>query len=282
MKISIIIPNWNGKNLLKKHLPSVIAASNGAEIIVVDDHSTDDSIQFINKNYPSIKVVQKDNHEGFSSTVNVGAKHALGDILVLLNSDIKPEKDFLVPLLHHFKNTNVFAVGCMDKSIESDGSIVLRGRGIAQWKNGMYVHSRGETNQYDTAWVNGGSGAFRKIIWQKLGGMDERFNPFYWEDIDLSYRAVRAGYTILFEPKSIVWHYHEIGKIKSEYSADTISRIAYRNQFLFLWKHTPGKYLYIQMFQIPKILVGAALSKNLPLIIGFFQSVRRIFDSSHK
>lgn len=239
MNVSIVIPNWNGEALLRKHLSAVIAAAQKAEVIVVDDGSTDGSVGYVKKTYPSIRLIEKKKQEGFSSTINIGVRQATGEIVVTLNSDVEPEIGFLTPLLTHFDDPSVFAVGCLEKSHEGE-KVVLRGRGEAAWKKGFYVHWRGEVDKDTTAWVSGGSGAFRKSIWEKLGGMDTLMDPFYWEDIDLSYRAQKAGYRTLFEPKSIVHHYHEKGKIQTNYSEKDVRVIAFRNQFIFIWKNIQG------------------------------------------
>jgi len=273
MSVSIVIPNWNGIELLKKHLPTVIKNSDGAHIIIVDDHSTDDSVLYLQKNFPDISIVRKNKHEGFTSTVNVGVQEANTDIVVLLNTDIEPQKGFLQPLISHFSDPNVFAVGCMDKSME-DGKMILRGRGIGWWEKGFYIHKRGDVDKTDTAWVSGGSGAFRRSMWNKLGGMDPIFNPFYWEDIDLSYRAVKKGYTILFEPKSIVQHHHEEGNIKKEFTKKEVDRIAFRNQFFFIWKHVPVFQLILGFIWFPIRLIKNALDKDKSMIWGFFQAIR--------
>jgi hypothetical protein len=80
----------------------------------------------------------------------------------------------------------------MDKSMEGD-KVVLRGRGIGRWEKGFYIHKRGEIDKVDTAWVSGGSGAFRRLMWNTLGGMDPIYNPFYWEDIDPEIKANFSG-----------------------------------------------------------------------------------------
>lgn len=234
--VTVIIPNWNGAELLKKHLNSLVENSSGAHVIIVDDHSTDDSVSYIKNNFPSISIVRKNRHEGFASTVNVGVQEAKTDIVILLNTDIEPEKFFIETLIAHFSDPDVFAVGCLEISHEK-GKVVLRGRGLAHWVKGYYIHARGEVEKMDTAWVSGGSGAFRKTMWDTLGGMDRLYNPFYWEDIDLSYRAHKAGWKTVFEPKSVVHHYHEEGKIMSEYTSSDVKRIAYRNQYIFIWKN---------------------------------------------
>lgn len=276
LTVSIVIPNWNGKSLLEKHLPAVVAASNSHEIIVVDDASTDNSVDFLKKHYPQIRIIIKDSRKGYSSAVNLGVAEAKSQIVVLLNSDIEPEKEFLAPLLNHFTDLSVFAVGCMDKSIEGD-SVVLRGRGEASWQKGFYIHRRGNVNAKDTAWVSGGSGAFRKSIWTKLGGMNELYNPYYWEDIDLSYRARKAGYSIMFEPESIVTHHHEHGAIQSNFSANTVTRIAYRNQFFFIWINCTDTFILGEhIVWTPIRLVQASVKGDFLFVLGFFDALSHL------
>lgn len=275
--VSIVIPNWNGVELLKENLPSVLVAAKGVrEIIIVDDHSEDDSITMLQEKFPNILLVRKQKHEGFSSTVNVGVAKATGDIVILLNTDIQPESNFLAPLLSHFEDSKVFAVGCMDKSVE-DGTVILRGRGEAVWKHGFYIHWRGEIDESDTAWVSCGSGAFQKDIWMKLGGLDTIFNPFYWEDIDLSYRARLAGYKLVFEPKSIVNHFHEEGMVKQKYSQEKIRVVAYRNQFLFIWKNYPNiQTLLSHCLWTPIRLLQTLVKGDYLMTLGFLQALIRL------
>lgn len=275
MKVSIIIPNWNGRELLEKHLSSVIAAAGKSEIIVVDDASTDTSVTLVKEKFPSVKIIKKSRHEGFASTVNEGVAATSGDIVVLLNTDVVPEEGFLSPLLAHFEDPNVFAVACMDKSIEKD-STVLRGRGTARWRRGFFVHGRGDVDKKTTAWVSGGSGAFSKALWNELGGMDTLFNPFYWEDIDLSYRALKAGFRLVFEDKSVVTHLHEEGKIKHEFSPFFVRQIASRNQFQFIWKNTADRnFILSHILWTPLVLVRALLRFDAAFVIGYFLALVR-------
>lgn len=288
MKISIVIPNYNGEVLLKKNLPKVLEAvqtysDEKVEIIVVDDCSKDRSVSSIKYYVSSIKnkdidfkIIQNDRNLGFASTVNRGVEEANGDMIVLLNTDVAPERSFLEPLIKHFSDPNVFAVGCLDKSIDppageaGKGKVILRGRGLGKFERGFLVHSRGEVDKTDTLWVSGGSGAFRKSIWEKLGGFDPLYNPFYYEDIDLSYRALKSGYKILFEPKSIVVHEHERGAIKSHYSSLKIRSIAYRNQFIFVWKNITD--LDQQLFHVlwlPYHFLRAFLRRDWYFFLGF-------------
>lgn len=276
LSVSIVIPNWNGLSLLKKHLSVVIKNSPGCRIIVVDDCSTDSSVSYVQEHFPDITVVRKPKNEGFASTVNAGVQAATSDIIVLLNTDIEPEKDFLDPLISHFSDTNVFAVGCMDKSMEN-GNTVLRGRGIGRWERGFYIHKRGEIHRKDTAWVSGGSGAFRRSMWNRLGGMDPLFNPFYWEDIDLSYRARKAGWKILFDQKSVVLHLHEEGVIKGKFDKNTVKQIAYRNQFLFIWKNCSDTAILLShLFWTAVRIFKAIIGRDIIFLSGFVSAIIKL------
>lgn len=267
--VSIVIPNWNGSNLLAKHLPDVVAAARGAQIVVADDHSTDESVRLLKEKFAAVERVVSTRHEGFASTVNLGVGRATGEVVVLLNSDVVPEKDFLSPLMVHFKDPMVFGVGCLEKSVEK-GNIVLRGRGEAAWRRGFFVHWKGEATGTNTAWISGGSGAFRKKIWDRLGGMDRLYNPFYWEDIDISYRAQKAGYRLVFEPSSIVRHLHEEGKIAQVYASGAVNRIAYRNQFIFIWKNISDPwFLLTHIIWTPLHLFRAVMRGDIAMIVGY-------------
>ncbi|SRR5260221_2280687 len=276
MDISIIIPNYNGARVLEKNLPKVLEAIRGykekVDIIVSDDASSDTSLEVIKK-FP-VKIVEntKNDQRGFSSNINRAVAHATGEILLLLNTDVIPQKGFLEPLLTHFTNPEVFAVGCMDQSIENNKK-VLRGVGVGRWEKGFFMHSAGNIEQYDTLWVNGGSGAFRKSIWRKIGGLEELYDPFYWEDIDLSYRAQKEGFQVIFEPKSIVIHEHEKGSIKTQFQQKYVTKIAYRNQFLFVWLNvTDASLIVSHLLWLPYHLINALIHRDGIFLLGFCQA----------
>ena len=295
MKISVVIPNYNSKHLLEKNLPQVIKVVKGVEIVVVDDGSTDGSVEFVKKHFPQVKLIEKVTNSGFATTVNLGFKAATGDIVVLLNTDVVPQIDFLKPLVKHFADPQVFAVGCLDLSFEGK-SLVKRGRGIGRFERGLLVHSRGEVDQTTTLWASGGSSAFCKRIWENLGGFDEIYNPFYWEDIDICYRAQKSGYQVRFEPKSIVEHYHQEGAINKKYSPAQIRQISYRNQWFFFWKNiTDRALLWSHLIWLPVHLTKALLKPDrnfwrgflaalitVPRIIEKRSAVRKLFVKSDR
>ncbi len=238
MEVSIVIPNYNGKEIIEKNLPHVLKAkkylgNNIKEIIIVDDGSYDDSVNFIKKSFPEIRLIVHKKNRGFSCAVNTGARMCKGDLICLLNSDVVPEEKFLVNSLPHFKDKKVFAVS-------------LRERGYSwatgNFLNGYLHHEQGTVSDktHYSLWASGGSALFRRSTWMELGGMDEKvFSPFYWEDIDLSYRATKRGYDVLWEPGSVVDHKHEstVSKLSKKY----VQRIRERNELLFIWKNIHSK-----------------------------------------
>lgn len=287
MEVSVVIPNYNGEKLLQKNLPKVIEAlsfylhkfSKKGEIIITDDSSRDKSEEIAEEIFKSnksekIKFVFNRNKKnlGFSSNVNKGVEKVHGRYIVLLNTDIEPEKDFLVPLLKNFEDPQMFAVGCLEESVEVGGN-VLRGRGLGCFKRGFLNHRKGEVDRGNTLWVSGGSGAFRKDIWDKLSGFDSLYNPFYWEDIDLSYRALKSGYKTKFENRSKVKHEHERGAIKTNFSKNSVKKIAYRNQFIFTWKNLSDfDLLFIHFLLLPYHFIKSFLSFDWAFFSGFRQA----------
>lgn len=290
MNVSIVIPNLNGEKLLENNLPKILEAAReyhdgNVEIIIADDPSTDNSSKVIKAFIGSIKekniigktISNKNKKEaGFSKNVNRGVSLAAGDILILLNSDVIPHNNFIAPLISCFKDQNVFAVGCLDESVEN-GKTILRGRGIAKWRQGFLIHSAGNLDKFNSLWASGGSSAFRRSIWNKLKGLDIIYDPFYWEDIDLSYRALKSGFEVLFEPKSIVRHEHEKGVIKNKFKSAQIKKIAYRNQFIFIWKNiTNSSLLFSHIFWLPYHFIKAVGRKDWIFFAGFYLALIKL------
>lgn len=234
MKTSVIIPNFNGKNLLEKNLPKVLKLS-ADEFIIIDDASTDESVVFISKNYPKIKIIKNDKNLGFIKSVNRGVKESLGEVIILLNNDVVPSLDFTEIISKYFDSSKVFAVSFNEPNWSY---------AVGKFENGLVEHSPGPKTDkpHISFWASGGSAAFSKKIWEELHGFDEIYEPFYWEDIDLSYRAWKSGYEIWWEPKAIVAHEHET-TISSHYSKKYINTISERNRLLFIWKNIKDENL---------------------------------------
>lgn len=282
MKISVVIPNFNGYNLLKINLPKVIAAVKESEVIVVDDASTDESVSLLKTYFPKVKIIAREENEGFSSCINDGVENASGDLILLLNTDVVPQDDFLKYLLPHFGDPKVFAVGCLQKS-SIGGVIKKEGRGVGRFEKGFLMHGSGSLTKKNTLWVFGGAGMYRKEIWEKLNGLDTIYNPFYWEDIDLSYRALKAGYKLVFEPRSVVGHHQQKGAIRSMYTPEQVKTIAYRNQILFVWLNiTDFQYILTHFIWLPYHLFKSLISGDLLFVKAFLMAILRLPSVFHR
>lgn len=238
MRTTVVIPNWNGKSLLEKNLPRVLAVGFD-EVIIVDDASTDDSVDFLKNKFPQVKLIQNERNRGFSYTVNRGVNEARGDVVYLFNTDMVPQSGILKPVLMHFEDPQVFGV-----------SLAEEGYSFAKPKKefGFLGHEPGERTDkaHSTFWISGGSGAFRKSMFAKLGGLDILFSPFYWEDLDLSYRAQRMGWKLIWEPEAKVIHKHESTINTKHFKKRYLGYIKERNQLIFHWKNLPVRWLLTQ------------------------------------
>ncbi|MDO8638151.1 MAG: glycosyltransferase family 2 protein [Candidatus Daviesbacteria bacterium] len=234
MKLSLVIPYWNGEEKIKKHLPSVLKFAhdnNVEEIIASDDASTDGTVKLLKDKFPEVTVIERAKNAGFASNVNTGFSKAIGDFVFLLNSDASPDENVLKFALPHFKNSKVFSVGCK----VGDGLWAT-----GKFEKGFFWHGQaeiGEEKAHQTLWASGGSSIFRKSIWDELGGFDSLYNPFYEEDVDLGYRVTKRGYINIWEPKSVVEHYKEIGVIAKNFEKEEVTSIAERNHLIFIWKN---------------------------------------------
>lgn len=278
--ISVIIPNYNGKQLLEANLPFVIKLQDKyhsiKEIIIVDDKSADQSVSYIRENFPDISLIEKNHNTGFIETVNIGVGKAKGELLLLLNTDVRPNSDIIDKLTPHFNDQKVFAVGCLDKSIEKE-EVIERGRGIGYFTAGFLLHQKGNNDKHNTLWVSGGSGMYRKSIWDKLGGLDPVYKPFYWEDIDLSYRALKAGYCLIFEREAQVVHFHEKGTIKNQFTGSQIKEISLRNQILFVWKNISDvRFIFEHLINLPVAIISAVLRTDMIFLKAVLKALLRL------
>jgi GT2 family glycosyltransferase len=262
--ISVIIPNYNGSQLLNEILPSVTQAlfATGLpnEIIISDDCSTDDSVKMIAENYPEIILIESTTNKGFSPTINKGIFASKYEYLLLLNNDVKLEADYFKPLLRYFELPDTFGVmgriiGWNDNRIQ-DGGKYPEFHGAKIKTSGNYIPVSDTHNGYMYSMYLSGANALvsgEKLI--QLGGFDELFAPFYVEDFELSLRAWRLGWKCYYEHEAICRHKLSV-TIKSKNKKKYINRIYYRNKMYLHAIHLEGIELffwYLQLF--PEIAI---------------------------
>uniref|UniRef100_UPI00404A7692 glycosyltransferase family 2 protein n=2 Tax=Flavobacterium sp. TaxID=239 RepID=UPI00404A7692 len=265
-KIAVVILNWNGKSLLEKFLPSVLAHSAEAKIYVADNASTDDSITFLNENYQSVTCIQNKENFGYAGGYNHALKQVNELYLILLNSDVEVTKDWLKPILSVFENDDDVAIiqpkildyynrdkfeyaGAAGGFIDQYGYPFCRGR--------IFDTIETDSGQYDDLisvfWASGACFGIRRNIFEALGGFDADFFA-HQEEIDLCWRAFNQNYKTVFCGHSTVFHVGG-GTLKQESAHKTY--LNFRNNLLMLLKNLPQKSLFRIIF-IRMILDGLA------------------------
>jgi len=215
-KVSIIIVNYNGKELLQKCLDSLLKVNyDNFEIILVDNNSTDGTVEFITKNYPSLIIIKLDSNKGFAEPNNVAAKISKGKYLLFLNNDTVVTPNFISEMVKVMETDKKIAV-CQSLLLKPDGSVDSSGDFIDHL--GVVYNSKTKIDEIrEVSSARGASMLVRSDIFEKLDGFDQKFFITF-EDVDLCWRSWILGYRVLIIPTSIV--YHEGGitikKIKSE------------------------------------------------------------------
>ncbi len=248
---TVVIPNWNGRDLLEKYLSSVVKAIEANprnEVIVVDDASTDGSAAFVRQRFPDVRVLELEKKHGFGGGSNAGIRAANNDIVVMLNNDMRVMPDFLKPLLDGFTDEKVFAVSCQIFFSDPARKREETGQTQAWWANGaLRVRHRADPavgGLFPCFYGGGGSCAFDRRKLLELGGFDSLLKPFYLEDTDLGYMAWKRGWKVMYQPASVVYHEHR-GTIGKRFSTRYIDSVLKKNYLLFAWKniHEWGKLL---------------------------------------
>ena len=226
--VSVVIVNYDGKEHLEKCLKSLFEVTySNFEVIIVDNHSTDQSISFLKENYPQIKIKHLEKNYGFAYPNNLGAKTANGKYILFLNNDTIVTPDFITELVASFQNNLKLAI-CqsmllkLDDTVDSSGDYV-DSLGIAFNSKEKIVQPR------EILSARGASMMVRKDIFEELSGFDEKFFVSF-EDVDLGWRAWIKGYTVMIAPKSVV---HHIGGQTTK-NLDEISFHGFKNQLSLL------------------------------------------------
>ncbi len=285
LRASLIVSSWNGRHLLETCLPRVLRAAAHAgdnhEVIVVDDASTDDTVEFVQREYPEVRLLPLARNVRFARANNAAARAAQGDVLVFLNNDMHVSADFLSPLLRHFEDPSVFAATArieMQPRRVAGGMIQETGLVRARFENGFFVlqHEHPITDEpVPVLYAGGGSSAVRRDHFLALGGFDRLFRPFYFEDLDVSYRAQKRGWRIVYEPKSRMVHAHRRTNSPENFPGAYVDLMFGKNSLLFTWKVLTDSRLVKEHFRaLWAKLMRPGLDPKLPPV--FFRAARQL------
>ena len=252
-KIAVVILNWNGAKLLEQFLPSILAFSNEATIYVADNASTDTSMEVIQNQFPTVKIIQNTGNFGFAKGYNEALKFVEEEYYALVNSDIEVTENWLFPiselfenepetaiiqpkLLDYKKKTHFEYAGGAGGFIDKFGYPFCRGR--------IFDTIEEDKLQYDDEieifWATGACFFIRKEVYRKLNGFDDYFFA-HQEEIDLCWRAFNLGYTTKYTSKSLVYH---VGGATLNEGNPRKTFLNFRNSLLMLTKNLPKNQLF--------------------------------------
>ena len=202
--VSIIIVNYNGKNHLEKCLKSLVKINYpNPEIILVDNNSTDDSIEFVKNTYPSVIIIKLDKNYGFAEPNNIGAKNAKGDFFLFLNNDTEVDPNFVGEMVKVLQQDSKIAI-CQSLLLKPNGEVDSSGD-FVDTLGRAYSSKEKQSEVKKILSARGAAMMIRKESFWELGGFDKKFFASY-EDVDIGWRAWLWGYKIVLVPNSIVHH----------------------------------------------------------------------------
>lgn len=254
MKIAVVILNWNGRSLMEQFLPSLIQNSQGADLYVIDNASTDDSCAFLSQQYPQINQIVLDDNYGFAKGYNLGLKSIDAELFCLLNNDVAVSENWLIPIKEAFKEKELSIAqplilqhkqpalfeyaGAAGGFIDRYGFPYCRGR--------IFDTLEENKGQYKTAhcfWATGACLFIRRSVWEELEGFDEDFF-MHQEEIDLCWRAFNKGHTTKCITTTKVYH---LGAASLKPSPQK-TFYNHRNSLWMLLKNVPKAQLFIVIF----------------------------------
>ena len=259
MKCSVIILNWNGVKHLRTYLPSVVAHTPEADIIVADNGSTDDSLAMLANDFPTVKTIVLDKNYGFAEGYNRAIEKVDSEYVVLLNSDVEVTEGWLAPLLDYMDtHADVAAVQPKIRSWRNKALFEHAGAaggfintlGYPYCRGRVLWHVEEDKGQYDTPievdWTSGACMLVRTQVYKDCGGLDASFFA-HMEEIDLCWRMRNAGWKLMCLPQSVVYH---LGGGSLAYESPRKTYLNHRNNLLMIRKNKqhPGGVLLIRFF----------------------------------
>jgi GT2 family glycosyltransferase len=275
-KVAVVIIHWNRKNLLEQFLPSVCASSYpNVEIVLADNHSSDDSVAFVRANYPQVTIVQNDDNYGYAGGYNKALQHVKADYYVLLNNDIEVPPTWIEPVVEAMEKDDILGA-CQPKMLDykNHQSFEYAGACGGYMDRLGYVFCRGrlfevleeDKGQYDSEayifWATGACLFIRSEVFHAAGGFDENFFA-HMEEVDLCWRVQLLGYKLKVIPSSFVYH---VGGGTLNKMSPQKTYLNFRNNLIMLTKNLPWPTLF---WLIPARTILDLMSSIFFLINGY-------------
>lgn len=284
-RFSIAIPCYNNTRILNECFPSVMKlwtenSNEITEIIVIDDSSTDGTGDFFKQNYPSVTLFTNYRNLGFAKSCFKAIYESKNEWILLINSDVQIKSDIIGPLIQDIrKDPDLFAVSFY--SFSKSGNC-FEGRKFFTSKMGLYKtrndfsHKYADGVLYDSFYATGGHCLLSREKFFKLGGFSPVFEPYYWEDVDLSYRALKRGWNVYFDPRCKVVHDHS-SSIRASNCIRKIQIIQTRNKLIFFWKNISSPLLWIiHLSGLIFRLLTSWISGDYIFYVAFFKALVKI------
>lgn len=257
-KVIVAILNWNGRKHLQEFLPGVVANSSNAEVVIIDNASSDDSVTYLQKHFPEVKIIQLPFNMGFAGGYNEGLKQLESDYFVLLNSDVEVTPDWILPVVNlmesdlniaaaqpaigaFLRQTHFEHAGAAGGFIDKDLYPFCRGR--------MFNHTEEDQKQYrqstEIFWATGACMFVRSSAFREVNGFDHDFFA-HMEEIDLCYRLKNRGYAIWFCADAKVFH---LGGGTLAYESPGKTYLNFRNNLWLIHKNYYEGNLFFSIFR---------------------------------
>lgn len=279
--LSVVVPSWNGRELLERHLPGVVeevrrwseAEGRAGEVVIADDGSTDGTGAWLAEDFPQVRRVRSERNRGFALTANMGVTEAAAPLVVLLNNDLALERGCLTRAWERFADAALF--GLTFQARELPGGAFATGGKLGRWRRGFWESWRNfEAPAGASFLLVGGFCAFRREPFLEMGGFDAIFSPYYSEDLDLSYRARKRGWTIEYEP-AVVVHHQQSASVTRHASRWRRAVVTERNRLLFHWRNLDQRSLIRHFAWAGLLLLQSPLRGNWAYGAGLTQATVR-------
>lgn len=249
-RVAVVILNYNGAEMLRRFLPTVIKNSPDAKIIVADNASTDESVAVIQKEFGAVQLIQLEKNWGFAQGYNIALEKVDAEYFILLNSDVEVTEGWIEPMLEML-DSNCDVAACQPKLLDqkrkqyfeyagASGGFIDR-YGYPYCRGRLFGTVEEDKGQYDSVcdifWATGAALMVRAEDYRKVGGLDGRFFA-HMEEIDLCWRLRARGRRILSVPQSVVYH---VGGATLNYNNPRKTFLNFRNNLLMLYKNLPQK-----------------------------------------